>query len=78
VNFYTKRTILSGVFASTLSTWLNESDAAKPDSQAFLDRRIQNVMDFEKTKAQMTKLTTDLPDIGSILGKLRYGPGPRT
>jgi ubiquinone biosynthesis protein COQ9 len=77
VNFYTKRTILAGVFGSTLSAWLNESDAAKPDAQAFLDRRIQNVMDFEKTKAQLKKMTADLPDIAGFLGKLRYGPGPR-
>ncbi|MEA1943350.1 MAG: COQ9 family protein [Pseudomonadota bacterium] len=77
VNFYTKRTILSGVYGSTLSAWLNESDAEKPDAQAFLDRRIQNVMDFEKTKAQLKKMTADLPDIAGVLGKMRYGPGPR-
>ena len=77
VNFYTKRTILSGVFGSTLSAWLNESDAEKPEAQAFLDRRIQNVMDFEKTKAQLTKMTADLPNIAGFLGKLRHGPGPR-
>lgn len=77
INFYTKRTILSGVFASTLATWLNEHDAEKPQAQAFLDRRIQNVMDFEKTKAQLQKMTADLPDLAGLMGKLRYGPGPR-
>ena len=77
VNFYSKRTILSGVFGTTLVAWLNESDAAKPEARAFLDRRIQNVMDFEKTKAQLTKMTADLPDLAGLLGKLRYGPGPR-
>ena len=74
-NFYSKRTILSGVYATTLSGWLNEDDSEKPEARAFLDRRIQNVMDFEKTKAQMNKLTADLPDMASILGKLRFGPG---
>ena len=77
VNFYSKRTILAGVYGSTLSTWLNEADAGKVDAQAFLDRRIQNVMDFEKTKANITKLTADLPDLAGLLGKLRHGPGPR-
>ena len=77
VNFYSKRTILSGVYGSTLATWLGETDAEKPESQAFLDRRIQNVMDFEKTKAQLQKMTADLPDMAGLLGKLRHGPGPR-
>lgn len=77
VNFYSKRTILSGVYASTLSAWLNDAAAEKPDAQAFLDRRIQNVMDFEKTKAQFQKMTADLPDLAGLMGKLRYGPGPR-
>jgi ubiquinone biosynthesis protein COQ9 len=76
-NFYSKRAILSAVYASTLSSWLNEDAAAKPDARDFLDRRIQNVMDFEKTKAQLQKLTADLPDLGAFLGKMRYGPGPR-
>jgi ubiquinone biosynthesis protein COQ9 len=77
VNFYSKRTILSAVYGSTLSSWLNEDAAEKPDARAFLDRRIQNVMDFEKTKAQLSKLTADLPDLVGALGKMRYGPGPR-
>ncbi|WP_417481894.1 COQ9 family protein [Maricaulis sp.] len=76
-NFYSKRAILSGVYGTTLSSWLNEDSADKPQAREFLDRRIQNVMDFEKTKGQVLKLTADLPDIGGFLGKLRYGPGPR-
>ena len=77
VNFYSKRTILAGVYGSTLSSWLNEADLEKTEAQAFLDRRIQNVMDFEKTKANIAKLTADLPDLAGLLGKLRHGPGPR-
>lgn len=76
-NFYSKRAILAGVYGSTLASWLSEDGAEKLDAQAFLDRRIQNVMEFEKTKAQLKKLTADLPDIGSFLGKMRYGAGPR-
>ena len=77
VNFYSKRTILAGVYGSTLSSWLNEADTEKQEAQAFLDRRIQNVMDFEKTKANIAKLTAELPDLAGLLGKLRHGPGPR-
>tara|TARA_R110002072_G_scaffold166535_1_gene319763 strand:+ start:89 stop:766 length:678 start_codon:yes stop_codon:yes gene_type:complete len=76
-NFYSKRAILSGVFGTTLSSWLNEDSADKPQAREFLDRRIQNVMNFEKTKGQILKLTADLPDLGGLLGRMRYGPGPR-
>jgi len=76
-NFYSKRAILSAVYGSTLSSWLNEDATEKPDARAFLDRRIQNVMDFEKTKFQMAKLTADLPDLAGILGQMRYGGGPK-
>lgn len=55
LNWYSKRTILSGVYSSTLLYWLGDDS---PDHQAtweFLDRRIDNVMQFEKAKASMRK-----------------------
>ena len=76
-NFYSKRAILSGVYGSTLSVWLGESDPDKPRARQFLDHRIENVMQFEKAKWQFRKVTANLPDLGSILGKMRYGFGPR-
>lgn len=76
-NFYSKRAILSGVYGSTLSVWLGESDPEKPRAREFLDHRIENVMQFEKAKWQFRKATANLPDLGSILGKMRYGFGPR-
>lgn len=76
-NYYSKRTILSGVYAATLAVWLNESDPDKPQARAFLDRRIQNVMDFEKAKFQVRKFTDQLPDPSGLLSRLRYGWGPR-
>ena len=47
-SFYTKRLILSGVYSSTLSYWLNESDFNKV--QDFLERRLDNVSIFGKIK----------------------------
>lgn len=76
-NFYSKRAILSGVYGSTLSVWLGESDPEKPRAREFLDHRIENVMQFEKAKWQFRKATANLPDLGSMLGKMRYGFGPR-
>ena len=54
-NWYTKRTTLAGVYSSTALYWLGDQSAENADTWAFLDRRIENVMQFEKVKAQVTK-----------------------
>ncbi|MFA9229343.1 MAG: COQ9 family protein [Microgenomates group bacterium] len=66
VNWYTKRTTLSAVYASTVLYWLGDTSADDQDSWAFLDRRIENVMQFEKAKARaktnpLTKAMMDGP-----------------
>jgi ubiquinone biosynthesis protein COQ9 len=66
VNWYTKRTTLSAVYASTVLYWLGDTSAGDQDSWAFLDRRIENVMQFEKAKARaktnpLTKAMMDGP-----------------
>ncbi len=72
---YTKRLILAGVYSSTLITWLGDSTEGYQDTQAFLARRIGDVMEFEKAKAKFRELTKDLPDPAKILGKIRYPDG---
>lgn len=76
-NFYSKRAILSGVYASTLAIWLDETDPDKPKTRDFLDRRIENVMQFEKAKGQWRKATSGLPSLSGLAARLRYGPGRR-
>jgi len=73
VNFYTKRLTLSAVYGSSLAAWLGDETRDKAKAKAFLDRRIENVMSFEKFKAQTRKLTDGLPDPAELLAKLRYG-----
>ena len=51
-NFYTKRLLLSGVFTSTVSIWLDDTSDDFADTEAFLRRRIENVMQIEKAKAK--------------------------
>ncbi len=51
-NFYTKRVTLAAVYSSTLLYWLNDRSPGSEATWAFLDRRIDNVMAFEKLKAQ--------------------------
>lgn len=75
-NYYTKRTTLSAVYLSTLARWFAEEPEEGEDftaSWAFLDDRIENVMQFEKVKARVRKLTPDPNELFTQLGRLRYG-----
>lgn len=51
-NYYSKRAILVGVLGSTAARWLSEKSDDMTGTLAFLDRRIDNVMQIEKLKAQ--------------------------
>lgn len=51
VNWYTKRMTLSGVYSATVLFWLGDDSPAEQATWAFLDRRIEDVMRFEKAKA---------------------------
>jgi ubiquinone biosynthesis protein COQ9 len=53
-NFYSKRALLAGVFSSTLLYWLNDRSEGDQATWDFLDRRIADVMRFEKLKARVT------------------------
>ena len=52
INWYTKRATLSGVYAATVLYWLGDASDGHARTWAFLDRRIDDVMQFEKFKAQ--------------------------
>jgi ubiquinone biosynthesis protein COQ9 len=54
-NWYTKRAILASVYSSTLLYWLGDESEGFAATWGFLDRRIENVMRFEKVKAQAQK-----------------------
>jgi ubiquinone biosynthesis protein COQ9 len=52
-NWYTKRATLSGVYGSTVLYWLGDESAGSEATWAFLERRIEDVMQIEKIKAQV-------------------------
>lgn len=52
VNWYTKRATLSGVYGTTVLYWLGDDGAGHSRTWAFLDRRIEDVMQIEKFKAR--------------------------
>jgi ubiquinone biosynthesis protein COQ9 len=68
-NFYTKRAILSGVYSATLMRWFTDQSADESETHAFLDARIENVMQFEKLKAAVKERTAGLPSLSQILGR---------
>lgn len=73
VNWYTKRMTLSAVYSSVVLYWLGDSSDDHDATWAFLDRRIDNVMQFEKTKAQMRKnplVKSFLDGPGKVLEKI--------
>lgn len=73
-NHYTKRATLSAVYASTLAVFVNDDSDDFAETRAFLDRRIENVMQFEKAKAQAKKRSEHMPSLSRFIGRLRYPP----
>jgi ubiquinone biosynthesis protein COQ9 len=71
-NHYTKRMTLSAVYASTLSVFVNDDSDNFADARAFLDRRIDNVMQFEKVKFQAEQRQEYVPSLSRFIGRLRY------
>jgi len=53
INWYTKRAILSGVYGSSVLFWLGDGSPAHGETWEFVERRIANVMQFEKLKAKI-------------------------
>ena len=72
-NHYTKRVTLGAVYGSTLLAWLDDQSDGWADTAAFLDRRIDNVMKFEKLKAEW-RGSSDHLSLSRFLGRLRYPP----
>ncbi|MFL6759838.1 COQ9 family protein [Sphingomonas sp.] len=72
-NHYTKRLTLGAVYGSTLLAWLDDQSENWTETAAFLDRRIDDVMRFEKFKAEW-RGSSDRLSLSRFLGRLRYPP----
>ncbi|MBC7137918.1 MAG: COQ9 family protein [Defluviimonas sp.] len=53
LNWYSKRATLAAVLSATVLYWLGDSSEGDAATWEFLDRRIENVMQIEKLKAQV-------------------------
>ncbi len=70
-NHYTKRALLAGIYSATLAVFIDDKSEGKAETRAFLDRRIEGVMKFEKVKAQLLREREGF-NVARFLGRLRY------
>ena len=73
-NHYTKRMTLGAVYGSTLLVWLDDQSEGWSETAAFLDRRIDDVMRFEKLKAEWRGSSDRRLSPSRFFGRLRYPP----
>ena len=71
-NHYSKRGILSALYMSTMLIYLDDDSDGLTTTRGFLDRRINDVMNFEKLKANWRGSRSRLPSLSRFLGRLRY------
>lgn len=71
-NHYSKRATLGAVYAATALTFVNDESEGHGDTKAFLARRIDGIMRFEKAKARLTGQGNRHFSLARFLGRLRY------
>lgn len=71
-NHYTKRGLLAAVYGATVTVFLNDESEDYADTRAFLARRIEGIMTFEKAKARMLGRGELRPSLSRFIGRLRY------
>jgi len=71
-NHYSKRGILLGVYGSASLIFLDDESEDLAATRAFLDRRIDEVMRFEKAKARWQGGASPHFSLSRFLGRLRY------
>lgn len=71
-NHYTKRAILAGVYAATVTVFLDDESAGHADTRAFLARRIEGILRFESAKARLLQQSELRPSLSRFIGRLRY------
>lgn len=69
---YSRRMTLGSVYAATVMIWLNDESDGEAETAAFLDRRIDGVLRFEKAKARLKPDPEKYFSPALFLGRLRY------
>jgi len=71
-NHYTKRAMLGAVYAATITVFLDDDSDGQANTRAFLARRIEGIMRFEKAKAQWLGRADHRLSLSRFIGRLRY------
>ena len=71
-NHYTKRSLLLAIYTATTTVLLDDDSEDQMETRAFLQRRIDGLMRFEKAKAAALKRTEHRPSLSRFIGRLRY------
>lgn len=71
-NHYTKRAMLASIYGATLAVFVDDESEGKAETRAFLDRRIEGVMKFERAKAKWLNPERESFSVSRFLGRLRY------
>ena len=72
LNHYSKRLTLAGIYTATLLVWLNDDSDGETNTNAFLERRINDVMRFEQAKARLRPQSGRYFSPARLLARLRY------
>ena len=68
-DYWTRRGLLSGVWIATFLFWLEDRSDDDADTQAFLGRRIDDVMRIAKLKGRLQTTLRGIPGLGVFVGR---------
>jgi ubiquinone biosynthesis protein COQ9 len=71
-NHYSKRAILGTVYMATIMAMMDDDSESHADTRAFLGRRIEGIMRFEKFKGRFSHSAPERLSLARFLGRLRY------
>jgi ubiquinone biosynthesis protein COQ9 len=70
-NFYTKRGLLAGIYASTMLFWLDDRSIDGAETKAFVERRLADVARIPKLRARVGRTIDRLPNPFRFLRHVR-------
>lgn len=73
LNHYSKRMTLTAIYGATILAFIDDESEGQADSRAFLARRIEGLMRFEKMKARIKGAGGgERLSLSRFIGRLRY------
>ena len=76
-NYYTKRGLLTPVYATTVLYWLADDSEGSANTWAYLERRIGDVMKIPAYQARLKKALSSLPRPSRLFRPLKRSPSRR-